>query len=193
LNNQPGKGAKMDQRNPETIQMFYMWLSAPQPKMDKVTSAIAEITTREGRPRADLAEYIDYCEQAISRTYQIETECKEKRDALPAGDCDVEEELISAERKRINFEEAYALAMWEVFENRIALAQRIIDQRAVPPQRKLSNTRAQLAKEKLTVHQAANRMQNDLSTKGTARAEDVVKVLGNPAKSVSIAPSSTKH
>lgn len=38
----------------------------------------------------------------------------------------------------------------------------------------------------LTIQQAVQRMQQDLANKGTVRTEDMIKVLGDPTKSVSV-------
>ena len=38
----------------------------------------------------------------------------------------------------------------------------------------------------LTIQQAVQRMQQDLASKGTVRTEDMIKVLGDPTKSVSV-------
>lgn len=39
----------------------------------------------------------------------------------------------------------------------------------------------------LTIQQAVHRMQQDFAIKGTVRSEDIIKVLGDPMKSVSVA------
>lgn len=178
----------MDHHEPETTTMFYMWLSTPRPKIDKVTSAIVEITTRNNQPRADLIEYLDYCNQVIHRTFQIVEECRNERASLSSiPDGDIAYEILSRTSKRIDSDEMHANVMKEIFERRITFVQRILKQRSVPAQQRLSSAK-NINDDELTVHQVASRMQHDLNSKGIARTEDVVKVLGNPAKSVSVTP-----
>lgn len=38
----------------------------------------------------------------------------------------------------------------------------------------------------MTIQQAVHRMQQDFASKGTVRTEDVIKVLGDPMKSISV-------
>jgi len=49
-----------------------------------------------------------------------------------------------------------------------------------------ATTQSSEAKQELTVQQTLQKMQSDLASTGTVRPEDLLKVLGDPTKSVKV-------